>query len=46
MHRNTLSRTLDELGLDVKSIRRTTSDRRPPQSATAPESAMEKKAAR
>jgi hypothetical protein len=46
MHRNTLSRTLDELGLDVKEIRRTTGDRRPPRSVTAPEAVMEKKAAR
>ena len=43
MHRNTLSRTLDELELDVREIRR--SNRRPPQSAPA-ESALEKKAAR
>jgi len=46
MHRNTLSRTLDELGLDVKEIRRTTGDRRPPRSVAAPEAVMEKKAAR
>lgn len=45
MHRNTLSRTLDELGLDVKEIRQQASDRRPPRSV-APETAMEKKAAR
>jgi DNA-binding NtrC family response regulator len=45
MHRNTLSRTLDELGLDVKEIRRNTSERRPPRSVPA-EVAFEKKAAR
>lgn len=45
MHRNTLSRTLDELGLDVKEIRRQSSERRPPRSAQ-PEAALEKKAAR
>jgi Fis family transcriptional regulator, factor for inversion stimulation protein len=47
MHRNTLSRTLDELGLDVKEIRRSSAERRPPRSAPpASEVAMEKKAAR
>ena len=47
MHRNTLSRTLDELGLDVKEIRRNGAERRPPRSVQADtEVAMEKKAAR
>jgi Fis family transcriptional regulator, factor for inversion stimulation protein len=46
MHRNTLSRTLDELGLDVKEIRRNSSERRPPRSVAVLEVAMEKKAAR
>src|SRR3954470_18299787 len=32
MHRNTLSRTLDELELDVKEIRKHSANRRPPQS--------------
>lgn len=45
MHRNTLSRTLDELGLDVKEIRRNSSERKPPRSVPV-EVAMEKKAAR
>ena len=43
MHRNTLSRTIAELKLDVKSIRN--GGRRPPRSERAP-LAMEKKAAR
>jgi Fis family transcriptional regulator, factor for inversion stimulation protein len=47
MHRNTLSRTLDELGLDVKEIRRQTGERRPPRSVQPLDAvAMEKKAAR
>jgi DNA-binding NtrC family response regulator len=47
MHRNTLSRTLGELGLDVKEIRRHSTERRPPRSVqSAPDVAMEKKAAR
>lgn len=47
MHRNTLSRTLDELGLDVKEIRRQTGERRPPRSVQPLDGvAMEKKAAR
>jgi Fis family transcriptional regulator, factor for inversion stimulation protein len=44
MHRNTLSRTLTELGLDVSEIRKNKDGRRPPTSA-APLT-MEKKAAR
>jgi Fis family transcriptional regulator len=44
MHRNTLSRTIAELKLDVKSIRH--GGRRPPRSERAPLAAMEKKAAR
>jgi DNA-binding NtrC family response regulator len=47
MHRNTLSRTLTELGLDVKEIRRHSTDRRPPRSVqVTQDAAMEKKAAR
>jgi DNA-binding NtrC family response regulator len=47
MHRNTLSRTLDELGLDVKEIRRSSAERRPPRSVQpAAQAAMEQKAAR
>lgn len=42
MHRNTLSRTLAELELDIKSLRRDV--RRPPRSARPMQ--MEKKAAR
>ena len=46
MHRNTLSRTIAELELDVRELRKTRSatDRRPPRSATP--IALEKKAAR
>jgi Fis family transcriptional regulator, factor for inversion stimulation protein len=45
MHRNTLSRTLTELDLDVRDLRnRSKEGRRPPRSATAPP--LEKKAAR
>ncbi len=52
MHRNTLSRTLTELNLDVRLLRKSQSQsstkekdgRRPPRSAEAP--AAEKKAAR
>jgi len=42
MHRNTLSRTINELKLDVQALRDGT--RRPPRSTRAPQ--MEKKAAR
>ena len=46
MHRNTLSRTIAELSLDVKEIRKGRTDgRRPPRSAPAPAS-LEKRAAR
>jgi len=44
MHRNTLSRTLAELGLDVRDIRRNREMRRPPRSAQP--LTLEKKAAR
>jgi Fis family transcriptional regulator, factor for inversion stimulation protein len=44
MHRNTLSRTLAELDLDVRDIRRNKDGRRPPRSAQP--LIMEKKAAR
>ena len=45
MHRNTLSRTLSELGLDVRDLRKSTKDgRRPPRSAQP--LTLEKKAAR
>ena len=46
MHRNTLSRTLTELALDVRPLRKSQGKdgRRPPRSA--PPLAMEKKAAR
>jgi Fis family transcriptional regulator, factor for inversion stimulation protein len=45
MHRNTLSRTLNELGLDVRDLRKSDKDmRRPPRSAQP--LTMEKKAAR
>jgi len=45
MHRNTLSRTLTELDLDVRDLRsRSKESRRPPRSAPAP--LAEKKAAR
>jgi Fis family transcriptional regulator, factor for inversion stimulation protein len=44
MHRNTLSRTLAELGLDVRDLRRSKDGRRPPRSA--PALSLEKKAAR
>ena len=44
MHRNTLSRTIAELKLDVKSLRN--GGRRPPRSERPPLAALEKKAAR
>lgn len=45
MHRNTLSRTMAELELDVRPLRRTETDaRRPPRSAQA--AIIEKKATR
>ncbi len=44
MHRNTLSRTIAELKLDVKAIR--SGGRRPPRSERTPLVALEKKAAR
>lgn len=44
MHRNTLSRTITELKLDVKAIRN--GGRRPPRSERPALAAMEKKAAR
>ncbi|HUS19798.1 MAG TPA: helix-turn-helix domain-containing protein [Terriglobales bacterium] len=44
MHRNTLSRTLTELDLDVRDLRRSKDGRRPPRSAQA--IPLEKKAAR
>lgn len=44
MHRNTLSRTLSELGLDVKEMRKPRDVRRPPRSAQTV--ALEKKATR
>jgi Fis family transcriptional regulator, factor for inversion stimulation protein len=44
MHRNTLSRTITELKLDVRSLRNGT--RRPPRSARPAPMAMEKKVAR
>lgn len=47
MHRNTLSRTITELNLDIRPLRKSNSqnkDRRPPRSA--PPLTMEKKAAR
>ena len=49
MHRNTLSRTMSELDLDVRPLRRTDSDadkdgRRPPRSAQPP--SVEKKVSR
>jgi DNA-binding NtrC family response regulator len=45
MHRNTLSRTLSELGLDVRDLRKGNKDgRRPPRSAQP--LTLEKKAAR
>jgi Fis family transcriptional regulator, factor for inversion stimulation protein len=43
MHRNTLSRTISELKLDVRSLRNGT--RRPPRGAARPQ-LLEKKAAR
>ena len=43
MHRNTLSRTIDELKIDVRALRNDA--RRPPRSARPP-LALEKKAAR
>jgi len=47
MHRNTLSRTIAELALDVKDIRRDASERRrPPRSAPAPAATLQKRAAR
>ena len=45
MHRNTLSRTLNELGLDVRDLRKNSKEmRRPPRSAQP--LTLEKKAAR
>ncbi len=44
MHRNTLSRTIAELKLDVRSLRN--GSRRPPRSARPVPMAMEKKVAR
>ena len=43
MHRNTLSRTIDELKIDVRAVR---DGKRPPRSARPSELALEKKAAR
>jgi len=44
MHRNTLSRTIDELKIDVRAVR--DGAKRPPRSARPASLAMEKKAAR
>jgi Fis family transcriptional regulator, factor for inversion stimulation protein len=44
MHRNTLSRTIDELKIDVRAVR--DGAKRPPRSARPVAFAMEKKAAR
>ncbi len=43
MHRNTLSRTINELKLDIRALRQDT--RRPPRSARPASPALEKKAA-
>jgi len=44
MHRNTLSRTIDELKIDVRAVRADT--KRPPRSARPVPMAMQKNAAR